>query len=62
MKIVFMAFMLLGVVGVLLGAWSVLEDELRSGLISIFLGGMVLQDAQRRWRKTRDHEEGGHDV
>jgi hypothetical protein len=56
-KIVFIAVILLASAGLAVGAWSVLEGEVRSGLLSVLMGGILLNGALRRWRSRK----GGRD-
>jgi hypothetical protein len=53
MKVVFIAVMLLALAGLALGGWSVLEGEVRSGLLSILMGGILLHGALSRWRSRK---------
>lgn len=50
MKVVFIAVVLLALAGLVVGGWSVLEGEVRSGIFSILMGGILLHGAVRRWR------------
>lgn len=57
MKGVFIAVILLALAGLVVGSWSVLEGEVRSGLLSVLMGGILLNGAQRRWRSRKGDRE-----
>jgi hypothetical protein len=49
MRAVFFVLLLVGSVCLVLGVWSLLAGDVRSGVLGVFLAGILFYYAHRRW-------------